>query len=85
MKAPKRTYHLKVFAPALFFISYGLISCSDKYVVLSSDHAMNTKTSKVYRMEIDSTLEIYDIFRLTDEELEESRILVRRTDTQKDQ
>lgn len=57
---------------ALFirFLIYSLVlglvaaACSDKYIVLSDQYVMNSKTGKVHPMKVDSTLQVYDEFKI---------------------
>ncbi len=51
----------RFFCFPVFFL---IIGCTERYVVLSSTHAMHVKSSKVHQMKIDSTLEVYDHFKL---------------------
>ena len=51
----------KVFYTVL--LAFLTLSCSDTFIVLSSDFAYSMKTEKVYQMHIDTSLYVYDKFK----------------------
>ncbi|MEO1255909.1 MAG: hypothetical protein AAFY41_13655, partial [Bacteroidota bacterium] len=48
-----------------------IISCSEKFVVLSDTNAYHIKSGTVFNVECDSTLRTYEQFTLSNEEFKE--------------
>jgi len=59
---------LKLFFAAVLF---GLLSCSEKFVVVSDANAYHVGSGKVYAIQYDTSLRTYDQFELTKEEYKE--------------
>ena len=47
-----------------------LLSCSEKFIALSSNSAYHIKSSRVFTISQDSTIQIYDQFRLSKKDLD---------------
>lgn len=63
----KRQWHFV----GILTIALSIISCSEKFVVLSDTNAYHIKSGTVFNVECDSTLRTYEQFTLSNEEFKE--------------
>ena len=61
------THSLKRFI-MLLFITFGLISCNEELIVVSDSNVYHVNSGKIFSMEYDSTLQMFESFTLSKEE-----------------